>query len=683
MNRAAFVVLLVWVVTAPVLLGSVPEVELSDPGGFGRFLAAGGGYALFTVLGLCALILVVSSLKSQRGAPLAPDRSAKLLLLLLVLVPIFGLVQLVPLPRFLHALFAPGHAADLDLLLPGSGAAPISVDPDLTWQAVLRGFLLFAAAFVTVQTARSGWRAFLLLGSLAGIAALAAAYGILETYALGDRVLGFGKIGTGTGVTGTFIYRGNFTAFTAAGLGVAVALVVAAFRARRPLYAGLSTMAVVLLASGILLSGSRAGLLAAGAAGAAGLFLCTRSRILKLVITGGAIAAVLGAAIFVGSVRERFQYLGGDGRSFADIRIPAWTSALELAKGRPVFGAGLGTFRRAIHLTQSDLVPDELFYAHSDPVNLLSEGGAVLLAIGLAAALVGILGALRMSRNPGGGGIGAACGGGLAGLLTMALVDFPLQIPATSLAATVLLLLPAAGRWGEPRPETPVSRGVRIGDRVALVVFLGAVLILAGARVRGALDLPGGITRQNADAVEGAHLLGERKAAQALEVLTAAKERHPFDGPVRYYLARALFTKGKFDQAGLELAAARHLAHGNGDLLFRIGSMAYRMQLPFFADALKEAGALEPRHFTTALGSLPAEVVPEIVPERAFAYGRLGAWHRTRGEYDQAIAAFWRAHELGGGDLEALAKLYLLVGREGEGREEFGSRSVPWPDSAD
>ena len=47
--------------------------------------------------------------------------------------------------------------------------------------------------------------------------------------------------------------------------------------------------------------------------------------------------------------------------------IGLWGSTLALFSGRPVLGAGLGTYRTAIHLTQSVNNPDELYFAHSDP----------------------------------------------------------------------------------------------------------------------------------------------------------------------------------------------------------------------------------------------------------------------------------------------------------------------------
>jgi tetratricopeptide (TPR) repeat protein len=216
------------------------------------------------------------------------------------------------------------------------------------------------------------------------------------------------------------------------------------------------------------------------------------------------------------------------------------------------------------------------------------------------------------------------------------------------------------------------------------VFLLAMVLIaLAVSRYVEARSYPGGVSRLHREAREGARLLDERKSKEALELLTRARDEHPFDGTIRYYLARALFTRGKFDEAGAELSAAYHLGRGRGELLFRTGSMAFRMQLPFAVDALREAGALEPDNFSAVLRApgFPPELVPKATPERPFAYEQLGKWHRTRGENEEALAAFWRAWELSNGRATTahLVKLYKQLDREPEGREEFEKRGAVWP----
>jgi tetratricopeptide (TPR) repeat protein len=295
--------------------------------------------------------------------------------------------------------------------------------------------------------------------------------------------------------------------------------------------------------------------------------------------------------------------------------------------------------------------------------------------------LGGLLGAIRMARHEELSGVGVAAAAGLLGLLAMAMVDFPLQIPATALLLMLLLFLPAALRRENPELP-PISPKARLLAGVPALVAAAVLIALAVASHVEARKLPGGVSRLNHAAKEGSRLLDEGKSKEALALLTTARDAHPFDGTVRYYLARALYTRGKFEAAGHELEAAFHLARGRGELLFRTGSMAFRMDLPFALPALKEAGALVPKHFTTALNSLPAEFVPDVVPERPFAYMQLGKWHRNRGENDLALEAFWKGYDLSEGrSLTAnLTKLYRQLDREEEGRREFEKRGATWPD---
>ena len=84
----------------------------------------------------------------------------------------------------------------------------------------------------------------------------------------------------------------------------------------------------------------------------------------------------------------------------------------------------------------------------------------------------------------------------------------------------------------------------------------------------------------------------------------------------------------------------------------------------------------------TAIRGLPPEVVPQVVPERAFAYEQLGKWYRTRGESRLAIDAFWKAFELSGGRASTanLVRQYQQLDQEEEGRREFAERGATWPD---
>ncbi len=715
-DRAALSCLVLWVFLAPLLLGSVDELNVGADTAFARFLSAGGAYAVFRVLGALSAAWWAGPLLFSRGRGAAgPGEAGRRLLLLLGLLGLLAVVQEIALPRGIHALLAPAHASDLAVLLPEGGAAPVSTDAGLTSEAVGYGLLLLLAGVSVLFAARGPVRAWTLLFGLTAAAALGSAYGILETGWLGDRVLGFPKPSGGAGVTGTFFYRGSFAALAAAALGVAGAGLAAALRSRRGLLAAGAATAVVLLAAGLLLSRSRAGLAAGGIALAAGLVLRLRSR--KVLLGTGLLVflAVAGAGLSLGALRRRFALMTGPaGRGFLDIRVPAWGSTLRLFAGRPVLGCGLGTYRRAIHLTQSTRNPDELYHAHSDVLELLAEGGVVGFLPGVLLAVLGLLGAFRLARGTGAGGareppgdpgegrepregcrdVGAACTAGLLGLLVMAAVDFPLHVPALGLVFTVLLFLPSACPLPPlPRARPPGPAGARF-SRIPAAVLLLALLLPTGrdhvrsrALLAQGLAAPAGapryLTEGEIRAARGLAALERGETARARAELRVARVLQPFEGATHYHLAALAFREtGDFGKARPELLAAYRAARGRAPLLFRIGVMAYRAGFPLAADAFREAGELEPRFFPAALRGVRPELVPRIVPDRAFAYSILGRWYLARRERGKALEAFRGAVERGarGDPVRRLAALYRELGREAEGRRWFASRSLPWPD---
>ena len=146
------------------------------------------------------------------------------------------------------------------------------------------------------------------------------------------------------------------------------------------------------------------------------------------------------------------QWAGRDARMeryFTDnesiaMRLDIWRMSAAIASRFPIFGTGMNTFGTASILYQK---PGPLHYteAHNDYVQLLVEGGLVVLGL-LAICVVGIVrGALARFRSGDDGGeaywirVGA-----VAGLLAVALqsaVEFSLQMPGNAALFVVLLAL--------------------------------------------------------------------------------------------------------------------------------------------------------------------------------------------------------------------------------------------------
>jgi len=689
-DRTAFLVLILWIAFAVVLLGAVPEAEMPGDGVLATFLNASGGYALFRALGWIALGLTLPAVLASPRASLG-GLTGRRMLGLLGLLLLLGLFQLLPLPLGLMAVFAPAHARDLSILLPEASWHAITTDVGWTLAAIVRGALLAAAGLVVLRTVRSDRRAFTLLGAILAVASAGAAYGLVETHLLADGVLGFSKavMGVLSGVTGTFIYRGNFAALAACGLGISGGLLVASFRNRKPLGAAGAAMALVVLAAALALSGSRAGLGAGGFALLVGVALSLRSWKARGVVLGLVALGGLVLVLSVSSLRERFFYFEGAGSGgFMDVRVPAWGSSLALFAGRPVFGAGLGAFRRGIHLTQSTWNADELYFAHSDPLNLLAEGGLVGFLLGAAVIVLGVIAVLRLARRIEGRiggrieGPGAACAGGLAGLLAMGCVDFPFQIPALALiGVTLLFIAPALER---PAGEEPSPR--RVPSKLAGIVAASATALLILFTVESyarSVEAPGALTEGELAAERGYRKLVDGDFEGAIPDLEESRRLQPFEGQGRFYLAYALLKADETERAVAELKAAHRCARGLADLNFRIGrvALADRELHPLAAEAFREAGALKPKYYPMALELVPIGMVPEVTPERGFAYARLAKWHKGRGELREAIAAWWRLTELDANAKRAreLAAAYRELEMEEEGRAEFRRRGIDWP----
>ncbi|MEN8149869.1 MAG: O-antigen ligase family protein, partial [Planctomycetota bacterium] len=335
-------------------------------------------------------------------------------------------------------------------------------------------------------------------------------------------------------------------------------------------------------------------------------------------------------------------------RGHPDVRAAAWPPTLRLAAGRPVLGAGLGTYRRAIHLTQPEDIPRELYFAHSDPLNVLAEAGAFGLLVVVTIGIMGFMVAVRLARDgehPG-AGPGAACVAGLTAFVAMACVDFPLQIPATSLMFTVLLFVPVALR----ADLHPAARDVGPRRNLArLAAAAGFALLLLGVieDVRRGIDEPGALTRGEAHYERGRELVAARSVAEARDDLETARRLQPFDARTRLYMSQVHYYAGEYEAGRREIRAAWRLARGQAAVLFSIGlrSVSDSTLSDLTVPAFREASILEARFFPEVLktdGLTPAELL-EIVPEHPHLLGGLSRHLEKRGAVEEAAEAARRA----------------------------------------
>lgn len=697
-ERILLALLVLLVALSPVFLGGVGRFEQDWSGRsrtlLERFLRAEGPWNVLCLLSLAAAAasLLVARERAAAGEPPAFRLHARLLLPLGGLA-LLALLHLLPLPRPLLALLSPGAARELEVLLPGDRSwRPVSLSPEGT--GVFLGGLGAGGAVLlgTLLAARRRGPALLLLGAVAGTYALVAAYGMAESFLGEDRVIGFGKVGA-PGVTGTFLNRSHMAAGAALALPAALVLLFLAVRGGR-WWVPAAAAAALLLGAVVPFTHSRMGLASAAVGVAAlGLLAARASRwpwwgraavlLLAAAAVGGGVKAALDR---VPDLRRRFE-LATTERGFFDIRFPAWKATVELAARHPLTGSGLGSYGTAIHGTQTPDNPDELHFAHSEPLQLLAEGGPAGLFLGvlLAAGALGAALAAAGSGDPLLRAAGCACGAGLAALLAGSTTEFHFHIPALGIAAAVLAGIPAGLAAGDPRAAPPPGGGARPALLAAGAVALGAVSLLqasgaasrlaearfaeqggdapgwiAAARAAVAAD-PGsaGARRSLSGALAEGAWTGEDREGRAREALAEADravDLEPFHAYGHWARARALLAAGEEGEGVAALRRALSRAGGIGHLHFAAGKTLLLLSTrdPGLRgealEALRYAGACEPRWFTAAVRALEEAGLPlrgheALVPDRAYALVDWVEACRGAGDHEGAFAAavrLWR-----------------------------------------
>ena len=423
----------------------------------------------------CGLFLLTMAARAGRQ-----HRPGMLPAVALSAVAALGFVQSCPWPAGVAAVVSPEHAR-LSAAAAELGGAPappsfvrLSLDAAVARSAALSWLAnaaLLAAAVVAGRRARH--RRWLLAA--------------LATAAIGQ--IGFGLLRLQTESAGGLAavllrpegrLRGSFANPNHLALLLEIAMVaVAAWGwfelsslrragARRRAVALLPPMLWLILAAGVVLTGSRAGLAAAllgTLVQAAALPLAGRGRRAGLAV---ALVSVLGLAALAG-LGTKLEI-----RRYATVsifetnlrsRVLVAAPALRLWRRFPVTGTGLGTFEDAFPaVATAELAPVHWNRAHNDPLELLVTGGAVGFALGLL-VLAGLLPPIWRSWRHGGGveerAAGLAALGALAAAGLHELLDFGLVIPANALALlTVLGSAAAVGRFAQPGPR-PEAEPVR------------------------------------------------------------------------------------------------------------------------------------------------------------------------------------------------------------------------------
>jgi O-antigen ligase len=229
--------------------------------------------------------------------------------------------------------------------------------------------------------------------------------------------------------------------------------------AGRPL---LLAACVLAMGMALTLTGSRSGIAAfAVAMIALAAFITARVDSKRVRMAANAYVGVLvaGAVIWAGAgaTYARFELVSED----IGGRVSAWRDTLRIIGDFPVFGTGLGAYRQAMLVYQTEARHAIFAQAHNEYLQIVAEGG--LLVLIPAFVLVAIVLKTIARRLTAGqddaltAWIRAGAVAGLVGIAAQSLVEFSLQMPGNRVLFVVLLAV-AMHRSAGPRPGADHQR---------------------------------------------------------------------------------------------------------------------------------------------------------------------------------------------------------------------------------
>ena len=229
--------------------------------------------------------------------------------------------------------------------------------------------------------------------------------------------------------------------------------------------------AAVFMASTIVLSGSRGGILALAAQTAvvAGFMTFKRKNPKAALALGGvALVTVLWIFLVGGSgLADRLATFHSEAHTelSTGLRVTVTRDCWRMIRERPILGFGLGTFPTAYPPFQSFFSNGFVNEAHNDYVQLLVEmggAGGLVLVWFLFMLFRAAWSKLRGGKMGVNGGAALAASLGCIGMLVHSFFDFNLQVPANAAWFYVLAVLVAAPSVSEPRFRSSGRRGVRL-----------------------------------------------------------------------------------------------------------------------------------------------------------------------------------------------------------------------------
>jgi O-antigen ligase len=412
--------------------------------------------ALLIGLALLAYALGILFAEVRLAVPL---RRLRLPLLLVSAPALWAFLQMTPLggSDLTHPIWSTAAEA---LQKPISGR--ISVDPYATGTALMRLSLYLGIFFLAAQLCRNAERAFLALNVLVGIGAGYALYGLLSHFLMPDQLLWLPRSNARADLSSTFLTRHSYASF--AGLGLVVAVALLAKLVHRPVVSSgrgamlasfirifgakgwVPAAAAMAILCAVLLTHSKGGLLATGI-GLAVLLSCLLSATRLNRFGRFALAALVTVGILLTVHLASEALRTGDGPGQAP-RAALHELVRQGISDSPLLGHGYGAFEPTFQSYGDGSLQGYFPNADNDYLEIAFDLGlpaaSLLLLALLAVALRCLYGVYSRRRDI----VYPALAVGAAALAgAQALIDFSLQIPATSALLAFILGLGYSQSW--------------------------------------------------------------------------------------------------------------------------------------------------------------------------------------------------------------------------------------------
>lgn len=358
----------------------------------------------------------------------------------LFLLGVFALVQIIP--------FGTINEAE------GLSSIPrtISVDPFSTQLTAFHIFalcLFFALALTSLNTAARLRRVVTVLTVFGFVYAF---YAILQSVLSPDKIYGIYQPQSAVPF-GSFVNKHNFAAIIEMSISLPLGLIFAGSirRDKKLLY----VVAVALMGSSMLLSGSRGGLVALMAEVVLIIILTSRSKgrkslVLKVALSSVLVVGAVAGAIFVGgetSLTRMSDSVASD--DISSSRTQIWGVTLRVISDALPFGNGIGAYAQAYTKFDQSGGYERVEQAHNDYLQIVADAGLVGLIVGGLFLFwffrEGIKNAAVTNIYRRGVGVGAFAG--CFAVLVHSMFDFVLHITAVSVMfLTLMAILVASGR---------------------------------------------------------------------------------------------------------------------------------------------------------------------------------------------------------------------------------------------